>query len=66
MKFDTTGRALELWAFPLVKDGVLEPGHVDWVHGMGLDDAGNVFFGDVDENAPHHRVQKFLRLEKEQ
>ena len=66
MKFDTTGRALELWAFPLVKDGNLEPGHLDWAHGMGIDEAGNVYFGDVNENAPHHRVQKFLRLEKEQ
>lgn len=66
MKFDTTGRALELWAFPLAKEGELVPGHLDWMHGMGFDDAGNVYFGDVDENSPTHRVQKFVRLEKEQ
>ena len=66
MKFDTTGRALELWAFPLAKEGELVSGHLDWMHGMGFDDAGNVYFGDVDENSPTHRVQKFVRLEKEQ
>ena len=66
MKFDTTGRALELWAFPLAKEGELVSGHLDWMHGMGFDDAGNVYFGDVDENSPTHRVQKFIRLEKEQ
>jgi len=62
MKFDTTGRALELWAFPLAKDGELKSGHLDWMHGMGFDDAGNLYVGDVDETSPVHRLQRFLRL----
>lgn len=66
MKFDTTGRALELWAFPILEGAQPEPGHLDWAHGMGFDDAGNVYFGDVNENNAQHSVQKFLRLEKEQ
>ena len=65
MRFDTTGRALELWGFPLAKDGELEPGHLDWMHGMGIDDAGNLYFGDVDETSPSHRLQKFTRLPAE-
>ncbi len=65
MRFDTTGRALELWGFPLAKDGELEPGHLDWMHGMGMDEAGNLYIGDVDETSPVHRLQKFKRLPAE-
>lgn len=65
MRFDTTGRALELWGFPLAKDGELEPGHLDWMHGMGMDNAGNLYISDVDENSPVHRLQKFKRLPAE-
>ncbi|MCF6284669.1 MAG: peptidyl-alpha-hydroxyglycine alpha-amidating lyase family protein [Candidatus Hydrogenedentes bacterium] len=65
MRFDVTGRALELWGFPLAKDGELEPGHLDWMHGMGFDNEGNLYVGDVDENSPVHRVQKFVRLPAE-
>jgi hypothetical protein len=65
MRFDTTGRALELWGFPLAKDGELEAGHLDWIHGMGFDDQGNLYASDVDETSPEHRVQKFVRLPAE-
>ncbi len=65
IRFDTTGRALELWGFPLAKDGELEPGHLDWMHGMGMDNAGNLYISDVDENSPVHRLQKFKRLPAE-
>jgi len=66
MKFDTTGRVLEHWVFPMAKEGELIPGHIDWIHGLGVDSKGNVYIGDVADNSKTHRVQKFIRLEPEQ
>jgi hypothetical protein len=63
MKFDTTGRVLEHWAFPMVEDGEMKSGCLDWVHGLGVDEAGNLYLGDVADNSPAHRVQKFIRVE---
>lgn len=63
MKFDTTGRVLEHWGFPLADPENLVPGTLDWVHGLGVDKDGNLYLGDVADNSPHHRVQKFTRLE---
>jgi sugar lactone lactonase YvrE len=65
MVFDTTGRALQHWVFPLAKEGELIPGHLDWIHGMGVDSKGNVYLGDVADNSKSHRVQKFNRLPAE-
>ncbi len=62
IKFDTTGRALEQWSFPLVKDGHMVPGAVDWVHGIAADSGGNLYLGDVADDSPAHRVQRFVRL----
>ena len=63
MKFDTDGRAKELWLFPLAEAGKLVPGHLDWVHGLAADSKGNLYLGDVADDSKAHRVQKFLRLE---
>ncbi len=65
IKFDTTGRALELWHFPLVRDEKLEPGRIDWIHGIAVDSKGNVYLSDVADDTPSHRVQKFIRLPAE-
>lgn len=66
MKFDTTGRALEQWAFPLCADGNWKPGMTAWVHGTALDSKGNLYLSDVADNDKVHRVQKFRRLVAEQ
>ncbi len=65
IKFNAEGRALEQWVFPLAKEGEQVPGCLDWVHGIGVDSKGNVYFGDVADNSKTHRVQKFIRLEAE-
>lgn len=62
MKFDTTGRALELWAIPLCADGRWTPGATAWAHGIAADSKGNLYIGDVADNDAEHRVQKFIRL----
>jgi len=64
-KFDTDGRALELWVFPLAKPGELTPGEIDWVHGIAADSQGNLYLGDVADDSKSHRVQKFTRLAAE-
>jgi DNA-binding beta-propeller fold protein YncE len=62
MKFDATGRALELWAFPLAQPEAWVRGAIDWAHGIGVDSRGNLYIGDVADESPEHRVQKFIRL----
>ena len=64
-KFNTEGRALELWTFPLAQPGKLIPGEIDWIHGIAADSAGNLYLGDVADNSLSHRAQKFLRLPAE-
>ncbi len=65
MKFNTDGRALELWSFPLVRDAKMEPGCIDWVHGIAADSKGDLYLSDVADESPAHRVQKFIRLPAE-
>jgi DNA-binding beta-propeller fold protein YncE len=65
MKLDTTGRVLELWTFPLAEEDKLIPGQIDWIHGIAADSMGNLYIGDVADNSPSHRAQKFLRLPAE-
>jgi len=65
LKFDTTGRVLELSVFPMVQDGKMEAGKLDWVHGIAVDSEGNLYLSDVADNSPAHRVQKFNRLPSE-
>jgi hypothetical protein len=77
IKFNTDGRALELWRFPLVngecacrpaEDGQNarhQAGEIDWVHGIAADSKGNLYLSDVADESPSHRVQKFIRLPAE-
>jgi hypothetical protein len=62
IKFDRDGRVQEQWAFPLVQDAKWSPGQLDWGHGLGVDSKGNIYIGDVADESPEHRVQKFIRL----
>lgn len=64
-KFDTDGRALELWTFPLAQPGTMVPGELDWLHAIAADSAGNLYLGDVADESPEHRLQKFVRLPAE-
>jgi hypothetical protein len=65
MKLNSEGRALELWTFPLAEPGKQIPGQIDWIHGIAADSQGNLYLGDVADNSPSHRAQKFLRLPAE-
>lgn len=56
MRFDTDGRPRELWTFPLGKEHV---GELEWVHGLAVDAAGNLYLGDIQGR----RLQKFTRLD---
>jgi hypothetical protein len=57
MKFDTTGRVLQLWTAPKGADGEEQPGDLNWVHGLALDPQGNIYAGDI----MGQRAQKFVR-----
>lgn len=65
MKFNTDGRVLENWSFPLAKPDARIAGDLDWVHGIAADSRGNLYLGDVAGERPAHRIQKFLRLSAE-
>ena len=58
-RFDTTGRALQLWTLPLCPGGQCEPGCVDWLHGVSVDSHGNIYVGDI----KGQRAQKLIRKE---
>ncbi|MFN0196470.1 MAG: peptidyl-alpha-hydroxyglycine alpha-amidating lyase family protein [Planctomycetaceae bacterium] len=62
VKFDLTGRMKELWVLPLSKPGTMNPGELDWVHAIAADKDGNIYLGDVADESPFHRIQKFDRL----
>ena len=57
MKFDTSGRLLQLWTVPKGEDGQEKPGELNWVHGIALDGQGNIYAADIKGK----RVQKFVR-----
>jgi DNA-binding beta-propeller fold protein YncE len=57
MKFDTSGRLLELWTFPFGRTGHEQPGELNWVHGLAVDAQGNLYLGDI----MGQRVQKCVR-----
>ncbi|NOX55526.1 MAG: hypothetical protein GXP27_14035 [Planctomycetes bacterium] len=57
MKFDPTGRVLQLWTVPKGVDGRERPGELNWVHGIAVDSKGNIYAGDI----IGRRVQKFVR-----
>ncbi len=57
MKFDTTGRVLQLWTIPKGTDGEEKPGELNWVHGIAVDSKGNIYATDI----IGRRAQKFIR-----
>jgi streptogramin lyase len=57
MKFDTSGRVLQLWTVPKGEDGQEQPGELNWVHGIALDSKGNIYATDI----IGERAQKFVR-----
>jgi len=59
VRFDTSGRVLQLWALPLGTEGKEQPGEVNWLHGVALDSQGNLYVGDIIGK----RAQKLLRRE---
>jgi hypothetical protein len=56
MKCSTEGKVLQLWTMPKGADGKEQPGELNWVHGLALDAAGNIYAGDI----VGKRVQKFV------
>lgn len=57
MKFNTSGKLLQLVTFPLGKDGKEKTGELNWVHGIALDGKDNIYAGDI----AGKRAQKFIR-----
>lgn len=57
MKFDTTGKLMQLWTVPKGEDGKEKPGELNWVHAMAVDSKGNIYAGDIIGK----RAQKFVR-----
>jgi len=57
MRFDLTGRLLQLWTVPKGRDGKEQPGELNWLHAMALDSQGNIYAGDI----RGQRAQKFVR-----
>lgn len=66
IKFNTDGRALELWTFPMADPAKQIPGTIDWIHAIAVDSKGNLYLGDVADESQSHRIQKFIRLPAEQ
>jgi len=57
MRFDTSGKLLQLWTVPKGKDGKEQPGEVNWLHTMALDSKGNIYAGDI----VGRKAQKFVK-----
>jgi DNA-binding beta-propeller fold protein YncE len=58
MKFDTSGRVLQLWTFPKGEDGKEKPGELNWLHAIAVDARGNLYVGDVKGK----QAQKFVPM----
>ncbi len=56
MRFDTSGKLLQLWNVPKGEDGKERPGELNWVHGMAVDSKGNIYAVDINGK----RAQKFV------
>jgi hypothetical protein len=57
MRFDPSGKLLQLWTIPKGEDDKERPGELNWVHGIALDSKGNIYAGDIIGK----RIQKFVR-----
>jgi len=57
MKFDTSGKVLEVWTFSKGEEGREKPGELDWFHAVAEDSQGNLYVGDI----MGKRAQKFVR-----
>lgn len=57
MRFDASGRLLQLWTVPKGKDGEEQPGEMNWLHIIALDSKGNIYAGDIEGQC----AQKFVR-----
>lgn len=57
MKFDTSGKVLQLWMVPKGEDGQEKPGELNWVHAVAVDSKGNIYATDI----IGARAQKFVR-----
>lgn len=55
MKFDTSGKVLQVWTFPKAEDGAEKPGELNWLHSVAMDSKGNIHVGDI----MGKRAQKF-------
>src|SRR5437773_4770603 len=59
MKFDTSGRLLQLWCPPLgVMGQEQKPGETCWVHSIAPDSKGNLYAVDIQG----HRLQKYVAV----
>ncbi len=57
MKFGPCGKLLQLWTVPKGTDEEEQPGELNWVHGIAVDSAGNIYATDI----MGERAQKFVR-----
>ncbi len=57
MRFNTTGKLLQLWTVPKGEDDKEQPGDLNWLHCIALDSKGNIYAGDI----MGKRAQKFVR-----
>jgi DNA-binding beta-propeller fold protein YncE len=57
MRFDTTGKLLQLWTVPKGIDEEEQPGDLNWLHGIAVDSQGNIYATDI----MGERAQKFVR-----
>jgi 6-bladed beta-propeller protein len=57
MRFNTSGKILQVWTVPKGEDGKEKPGELNWVHAIALDSQGNLYAGDINGK----RAQKFVR-----
>ncbi len=56
MRFDPSGRVLQLVTLPKGSDGEEQPGEVNWLHAVAFDSQGNLYVGDIIGK----RAQKFV------
>ena len=57
IRFDTTGKARQVWTLPMGSDGEEQPGELNWLHGIALDSQGKIYLTDI----MGQRAQKFVR-----